>query len=422
MLWGAPYSFLLLLGAIPAILFLHSLRPKGDRIRTAVLFILERVLREQPVGKRLGWLLKKNLLLILQILIALILIAALADPSLIGLGNPVGDTVVVVDLSASMKAGERSGSRFETARKEFLSLIDAKPSNQRMMVIGAGPRPRVLLPFTSDNRRIKRLTRSLRPTDAPAQVKEAILFAHSFLRQGSDDRVVVFSDAAFDGIEELAWNSPHLRLVKVGGGTQNVGIMAFEFRQVPADPDEYEIMVRIKNFTDGSVRVPLTLNVGERILVSEVVKIGAQGEQILIYPYRGPLKGRATALLGVEDNFQTDNSAFLLLSGSPVVRVLYAGKGNFFLEQLLRSFPRVRTTHVERLDRESFSQQVRQYDVIVLDGIPSPPIAEGNFILINTVGEGLPLKVEGKVERPRPVPWTERHSLANGLRLESLYI
>ncbi len=422
MLWGAPYSLLLLLGAIPAILFLHSLRPKGDRVRTAVLFILERVLREQPVGKRLGWLMKKNLLLLLQILIALFLIMALADPSLIGFGNPVGDIVVVVDLSASMKAGEGSGSRFKAARKEFLSLIDAKPSSQRIMVIGAGPSPRVLLPFTSDNRRIARLIRSLHPTDAPAQVKEAILFAHSFLRQDSDDRVVVFSDAAFEGIEEIAWNSPHLRLVRVEGGDQNVGIMAFEFRQVPADPNEYEIMVSIKNFTNRSIRAPLTLKIGERTLVSEVVEIGAQGKRILIYPYRGPLKGRATALLGVEDDFLTDNSAFLVLSGSPVIRVLYAGKGNFFLEQLLRSFPHVRTTHVDRLDDESFSQQVRQYDVIVLDGIASPTIAEGNFILINTVGKGLPLKVEGKVTRPRPVPWTERHSLANGLRLENLYI
>ncbi len=422
MLWGAPYSFFLLLGALPAILFLHSLRPRGNKIRTAVLFLLEKVLRTEPVGRRLGWLLKKNILLILQILIALFLIAALADPSLIGYGKPVGDDVVVVDLSASMKAEGRAGSRFEAARKEFLSLIDDMPSGQRAMVIGAGPRPRVLLPFTSDKRNFKRLIWDLRPTDAPAQVKETILFAHSFLRQESNDRVVVFSDGAFDGIEDFPWDSSYLRLVRVGGKSENVGIMAFEFRRVPADPSEYEIMVSIKNFTDRSLRAPLTLMVGGRTLVQEVIEIEAQGRRILIYPYRGPLKGRATARLGVRDDFQTDNHAFLVLSESPVIRVLYAGKGNFFLEQLFRSFPQVRSTHVDRLDRESLSQQVRQYDVIVLDGIPSPPIIEGNFILINTVGAGLPLKVGGKVIRPRLIPWTERHPLTKGLRLENLYI
>ena len=422
MLWGAPYSFFLLLGALPAILFLHSLRPRGNKIRTAVLFLLERVLRTEPMGRRLGWLMKKNILLILQILIALILIAALADPSLIGYGKSVGDDVVVVDLSASMKAEGRAGSRFEAARKKFLSLIDEMPSGQRIMVIGAGPRPRVLLPFTSDKRKIKRLIWDLRPTDAPAQVKETILFAHSFLRQGSNDRVVVFSDGAFDGIDDLPWNSSYLRLVSVGEASENVGIMAFEFRRVPADPSEYEIMVSIKNFTDRSLRAPLTLMVGGRTLVQEVIEIEAQGTRILIYPYRGPLKGRATARLGVRDDFQTDNHAFLVLSESPVIRVLYAGKGNFFLEQLFRSFPQVRSTYVDRLDRESLSQQVRQYDVIVVDGIPSPPIIEGNFILINTVGTGLPLKVGGKVIRPRLVPWTERHPLAKGLRLENLYI
>ncbi|MFQ5848973.1 MAG: VWA domain-containing protein [Candidatus Binatia bacterium] len=420
--WGAPYSFFLLLGAIPFIVFLHSLRPKGHRVRTTALFLLERVLKEQPLGKRLGWLLKKNILLILQILATLILVMALADPSLLGYGDAEGNTVVVLDLSASMKAGGRSGSRFESARQKFLSFIDAMPSGQRIMVIGAGPRPQVLLPFTSDKRKIERLAWGLRPTDAPAEVHEAILFAHAFLRQGSEDQVVVFSDGAFDGVEKLPWRSPHLHLVRVGGGSENVGIMAFEFRRVAADPDEVEIMISIQNFTDRSIRAPLTLTVRDRTLVQEVVEVGAQRRRVLIYPYRGPLKGRATALLAVEDDFPTDNRAFLVLSDSPVIRVLYAGKGNFFLEHLFRSFPRVSVTRVDRLDHESFSQQAQQYDVIVLDGIPSPPMVEGNFILINTIAEGIPLTVRGKVVRPRPVPWDESHPLAKGLRLDNLYI
>ncbi|HBA39684.1 MAG TPA: hypothetical protein DCZ05_08060, partial [Deltaproteobacteria bacterium] len=230
MLWGFPLSFLLLLAVVPWIIFLHSLRPKGLKVRTTALFLWERVMKERPVGKRLGRLLKKNLLLILQILIALILIAVLADPSLLHTGASVSDTVIVMDLSASMKAKGRSGSRFDSAREEFFSLIDAMSSNQKMMVIGAAPIPRVLSPFTSDKRRLKDLGRSLQPTDAPGQVKEAILFAYSFLRRESRDRVVVISDGAFDGAEGLPWNSSHLRLVEVEGGSDNVGIMGFEFR------------------------------------------------------------------------------------------------------------------------------------------------------------------------------------------------
>src|SRR5919109_204847 len=142
MLWGFPYALLLLSGAIPLILFLHSLKPRGPKIRTTTLFIWERVLKEQPLGTRLGWLLKKNLLLILQLLAATILILALADPTLLHVGTRSGDTVAVIDLSASMKARGPAGTRFDAARKEFLSLVDGLGSGQKMMVIGAGAEPR----------------------------------------------------------------------------------------------------------------------------------------------------------------------------------------------------------------------------------------------------------------------------------------
>ncbi len=154
MFWRLPSALLLLAGAIPLILFLHSLRPRGLRVRTTTFFLWERVLREQPLGTRLGWLVRKNLLLILQLLAALALIAALADPWLRYFGSPSGDVVVVMDLSASMKATERGVLRFDAARREWLSLIDGLGAGQKMMVIGAGAQPRLLMPFTSDQRRL----------------------------------------------------------------------------------------------------------------------------------------------------------------------------------------------------------------------------------------------------------------------------
>ena len=131
MLWGVPSALLVILGAVPLILFLHSLRPRGLKVRTTALFIWERVLKERPLATRLGWLLRKNLLLILQLLAAILLIAALADPSLLHFGAPAGDTVVVMDLTASMKAKGPAGTRFDAARREFLSLVDALPADRK---------------------------------------------------------------------------------------------------------------------------------------------------------------------------------------------------------------------------------------------------------------------------------------------------
>src|SRR4026209_2171915 len=130
MFWRLPSALLLLAGAIPLILFLHSLKPRGLRVRTTTFFLGGRVLRDQPLGTRLGWLLRKNLLLILQLIAATALIAGLAEPSLRYFGSHAGDLVVVIDLSASMKARGKRGMRFDAARKEFLSLVDNLASGQ----------------------------------------------------------------------------------------------------------------------------------------------------------------------------------------------------------------------------------------------------------------------------------------------------
>ena len=123
MQWSLPAAFLLIFGVAPLILLLNSIRPKGPKLRVSALFLLEKVLRERPVGKRLGWLWHRNLPLILQLLAALVLITALADPSLLGMGTAGRDVVAVVDLSGSMKAKGAAGSRFDQARSRLVSLI-----------------------------------------------------------------------------------------------------------------------------------------------------------------------------------------------------------------------------------------------------------------------------------------------------------
>src|SRR5437762_6540263 len=135
-----------------------------------------------------------------------------------------------------------------------------------MMVIGAGAEPRLLAPFTSDKRRLRELGRSLEATDAPGHVKEAILFAHAFLKRGSPDRVVVITDGAFEGAENFARPSAHLHFITVDGGKDNVGIVGFEVRRQLDHPSRLEIMVHIKNYTNRTDRKSTRLNSSHRCI------------------------------------------------------------------------------------------------------------------------------------------------------------
>ncbi len=421
MIWAVPYALLLSVGAIPLILFLHSLRPKGLKITTTTLFLWERVLKQRPLATRLGWLFRKNLLLILQILAACLLITALADPSLLHFGTPSGDIVVVVDLSASMKARGPSGTRFEAARKEFLSLVDAMSSGQKMMLIGAGAQTRLIVPFTADKQRLREAGRNMAATDVSGQIKEAILFAHAFLKRGSSDHVVVISDGAFVGAEDFNRKAPQLRFIKVEGGRDNVGIVGFEVRRHADRPSQYEIMVHVRNFMTKAIRVPLTLTLGETTLVHEVIDIEPDGRRVLIYPFKGTMAGTLAARLEIDDDFATDNRAYLAVSDAPPVRLLYVGPGNPFLSNLLRFFSNVQVTAVQPGEPEA-ARFENQYDLVIFDRVPVPALAQGNFILIDTVAPNLPLQIKGETRNPRIVAPLTVHPITDGLSLADLHV
>ncbi|MDE0030890.1 MAG: VWA domain-containing protein [Deltaproteobacteria bacterium] len=422
MLWLFPTAFFILLGAVPLILLLNSLRPRGPRVPVTALFLLEKVLRERPMGRRLGWLWHRNLPLILQLLAALAVITALAGPALLGVGAGARDWVVVMDQSASMKAAGASGVRFDAAREELLRRIDGLGGGDRMMIIGAAAEPVVVQPFTRDRARLRRTARDLSATDAEAPVKEAVLLAHTFLKRQGPHRVVVLTDGAFKGIEELPWAASYLELVQVEGGADNVGILGFQFRRVPGEADEYEAMVLVQNFTERPVHAPLVVTVADRVVSRTLLSLGPSAREVLIYGVPGPLRGRATALLAVDDDLQTDNRAYLSFPDERPTRVLYVGPGNPYLERLLRYFPHVTLARIDRIPEDRVTEQVAAYDVVMLDRVPAPPLERGNFILMRTVPEGLGLRVAGVAPRPVLASADSAHPLAAGVRLDGLVV
>ena len=419
MLWGVPYALLLLAGVIPLILLLHSLKPKGLRVSSTTLFIWEKILRERPLTTRLGWLLRKNLLLILQVLAATLLITGLGDPQLRHFASRAGDAVVVIDMSASMKAKGDSGTRFDAARRQFFSAVDELAADQKMMVVGAAAQPRLMLPFTSDKSRLRELGRTLAATDAPGRVKEAILFAHGFLKRGTADHVIVISDGAFSGAQEYMRQAAHLRFIKIAGRNENIAIVGFEVRRRPDGFSPAEVMVHVRNFTAKAVRVPLTLTLAEKTIVRESIDIAPDGRRILIYPLSGPLTGTLIAALAVEDDFATDNRAYLALDEKTPVHVLYVGPGNPFLSSLLRFFPQVELTSLPRWQANGTGPQP---DVIIFDRVPVPQLSHGNLILIDTLAPNASAGAQRSLKNPRIVSPLAKHPITKGLTLEDTRI
>src|SRR3974390_2179188 len=85
--------------------------------------------------------LRKNWLLILQILLLIAAVLALARPYFSARIKPAQLRVVILDASASMQATDEPPSRFEKARSEALKWVDGLAGNDQMVFLQAGAIP-----------------------------------------------------------------------------------------------------------------------------------------------------------------------------------------------------------------------------------------------------------------------------------------
>src|ERR687883_199781 len=139
MSFAAPASLLWLLLLFPIIIFFYLLKLKRrEMVVSSVLLwshLVKDVQANAPFQK-----LKKNLLLLLQLLIAILSILALARPAFFSQSLGGGNVVVILDGSASMQSRDARGSRFEQAKATALKMVGDMRGGDRMMVVLATSR------------------------------------------------------------------------------------------------------------------------------------------------------------------------------------------------------------------------------------------------------------------------------------------
>ena len=130
-----PLALLGALLAIPIIL-LYMLRLRRREVVVSSTFLWQQIVRDSEANT--PWQrLRRNLLLLLQLIILAFIILALARPFIIVPAVSTGQIELLLDASASMNATDMTGgeTRFEEAKKQALSIIDTLSANDTMTII-----------------------------------------------------------------------------------------------------------------------------------------------------------------------------------------------------------------------------------------------------------------------------------------------
>jgi Uncharacterized conserved protein (some members contain a von Willebrand factor type A (vWA) domain) len=409
----APLSLLLLplVGGAITLLYLLRLKRRDHTVSSVMLWqaALQDTQANAPFQK-----LKRNLLLVLQLLVCLFLVAALARPFLWASGLGGKTTALVLDASASMNATDEGGTRFEAAVREAQSLARRKDARDAVAVVLAAEKPVLLAPLTVESEKLLRALAEARPTDTSGDMREAITFAASQVASRAGAQVTVLSDGAYGRLEEMTLGGATVGQITFGKRSENVGITAFDVRDALSGGAGREAFVTVQNFGKQRRVLPLEIRLGNNLVAAhEVVLDPGQSKSEVFERLNVPEGGIVTARLDVKDDLKADDTAQIAVPPRRAIDVLLVSEGNVFLERALNleayvTLNRVAPSAYQAADSAS-------HDLTVFDeATPPEDLPPGRYLFWGGKpgSKETPVATAGPdVEQPQILDWDRGHPL-----------
>lgn len=404
---------LALLVLVPIIILLYILKQEAKQQSFSSTMLWQEVYRNIEATK--PWeKLKKNLLMILQILTVLLFILALMGPWLKALGSQASQVVLVLDTSASMDTlYEKGQTRLDAAKEAACSYVDDLPGGAVIHVISSNQQAVLVLSNSKDKTEAKNRIRGLEQTSLSGDLSGSLGLVQSCASQSEDAQVVFFTDTAFDK------------------GDMEASVVSFYNEQVNLSVDTVSyaekeevllVLVQVTNYSDEEQSREINLYgedaQGEETLLDIASVQVPAGESQAVYlelDADGPVADMQVlrAELNENDALEGDNTSWCILQETRESRVLLLTNSNLFVEKAFNNLAGIelyRTSDPELAEGQSgtetdgtdTAQNSREaYDLYIFDEIvPDTLPISGSILFINCEHQDLFKncgKVEGKV-------------------------
>ena len=378
------------------ILLLYMLKLRRRDVLVSSTLLWQRFLRDREANA--PWQrLRRNLLLLLQLLVLALLTLALARPFVPATTVVSGSVVVLLDGSASMQATDVAPTRFDAALGVAREIIAGLGAGDVATIIAVGPQPQVLASATNDRAALRRALDEAAPTDSPADWEAAFALAAAGLTGAVDTQAVIISDGALP--ETLPPLPGEVRFVGVvpstgsgqSGGSDNLAITALATRAGEAGPQAF---LRVANYSDADAEPLVEFSADGVLFDVRRLFVPAHGSASLTLtdlPYDVQV---LQARLSTTDALPLDDTAWAVHAPPVSGQVLLVSAGNLFLERALSALPSV------ELVRLAPGQPVpdEDYALYVYDRVVTGTLASGNLWLVGptaSVGGDFPIGVGG---------------------------
>jgi uncharacterized protein YegL len=444
--------------AVPTLLVLYFLKLRRRELPVSSTILWRKAIQDLQVNAPFQKL-RRNLLLLLQLLLLALLCLALSRPVANFTPGAAKLSVIVIDRSGSMSAIEDYGgskrTRLEEAKRQARALVDSMTRKDTAMVIAFDDSAEVMQPLTTDGAALRHAIDVIEPTDRKSRLSLAyklaeaqVKFYPEQLRPNEKPTVFVYSDGRIADAKELSVQAD-IRYTKIGrDDTPNIGIVALSAKRNYERPTEVQVFARLANFGPEPVStdVQLTVDGEARGSATDLILLPErwndpdfkktpeqermQAKDSVDFP---KIELTTAAVIKLEqmkkDALASDDVASVVVPPPKALSVLLVTDGNYFLEKAVAA---LNLEHPDKLAPEAYEQKKPQnYDVIIFDRYePAFMPPSGNFIWFGAIAKGLKLKTmkEGNppqtaiVKETMVLDWKRDHPILRGLQLGKMYV
>lgn len=374
----APTAFAFL-ATLLGILLLYILKRRRVEHRVSSTLLWERFLAESQANSPFQKL-RRHWLMLIQMVLAILMVLALARPFIDGNQKILGLNVILIDASGSMLSRDEEPTRFEAARSAARDIIESMEPGARATIIRMGPVAEVAQSATSRKTLLLDALASLKASSGPADSVAAFQLAESLVRNPSaigdseeaatfvpQSQIHLISDGSLSGMDRLATRNLPIRYYPIGKRANNTAITSVDATPSPEDPTRQVIFVQMENNSEEDVNSVLTLSFNGQDVEDRQVEIPASSDAQLIFVVEQSVDGVYEVSLNHEDDLPGDNQAWIVSTMPTPVRILLVTAGNGFLEKALRSIRNIQLEVRATFPDTSDSKSDPGYDILIAD-------------------------------------------------------
>jgi uncharacterized protein YegL len=445
--------------SVPLLLLLYFLKLKRREQIVSSTLLWKRAVQDLQVNAPFQRL-RRNILLLLQLLVLLALLLALAGPILSLIAGPARRYVILIDRSASMNATDIKPSRLEAAKEQAKIFVESlqgkafyslRDESDQMMVIAFDNSAKVMCNFTSDKRQLNRAIDAVTPSDGVSSLAEAIVVAQAFAQSPGVEadymsaeepaQLILFSDGQIRDLDQIVVGADELTFHCMGESQQNVAVIAMQARRSYENPDEVNVFATLANYDAAPITCDVQLSINNNVRAVKSVTVpplrtdessdaAIPGKLAvdfsLSYAEAGVLEVRK--LLGSEetDCLSSDDAAWAILPAPKKLSVLLVTGGNKVLESALQACPLANLeqqspAQFDSADPNDLSIEQR-YDVVVLDNHVPAKLPKCRYLIFGRPPDNIDVSAPEELENQVIVDWRTKHPVLKYVDLTNLFV